>query len=122
MNERATSWTSLGLELARVDVHAALGAAVGDVHDRRLPGHQLGQRAHLVEVDLGVEADAALVGPARAVVLDAVAGEDVDLAVAEPDRDLNLDLAVGGAQHRGDVVGQVEPLGGLTSNQCSTIS
>ena len=71
----------LRLELARVDVHAALGAAEGDVGDRRLPGHQLGQRAHLVEVDLGVEADAALVGPAGAVVLHAVAGEDVDLAV-----------------------------------------
>ena len=71
-----------------------------------------GQRADLVEVDLGVEADAALVRAARAVVLDAVAGEDVDLAVAEPDRDLDLDLAVGGAQDLPHVVGQPEALGG----------
>jgi hypothetical protein len=45
-------------------------------------------------------------------VLDPVAGEDVDLAVPELDRDLDLDLAVRRAEHRGDVVAQAEPLGG----------
>src|SRR3712207_7584235 len=48
---------------------AALGAAVGDLGDRGLPSHERRQRAHLVQVDLGVEADAALVRPASAVVL-----------------------------------------------------
>ena len=52
-----------------------------------------------------------LYGPARAVVLDAVAGEDVDLAVAEAHRHLDLHLAVRRAQHRRDVVRQLEPLG-----------
>ena len=102
----------MALELAWVDVHAALRASVGDVHDGRLPGHQLGKRAYLVEVHLGVEADPALVGTARPVVLHAVAGEDVHLAVAEAHRHLDLDLAVGGPQHGGNVVGQLESLGG----------
>jgi hypothetical protein len=44
-------------------------------------------------------------------VLDAVAGEDVHLPVAELDRHLHLDLAVRGAQHRRQVMRQVEPLG-----------
>ena len=39
-----------------------------------------------------MEADAALVRPARAVVLDAIAGEDVQVPVRELDRDLDLDL------------------------------
>ncbi len=52
-----------------------------------------------------------LYGPARTVVLDAVAGVDVDLAVGAPDRDLDLHLAVGGPKHRGDVVRDPDPLG-----------
>ena len=72
----------VGLELVAGAVDAALRAAVGDVDDRRLPGHQHRQRAHLVEVDVGVVAQAALVGAAGAVVLHAVALEDVDLPSA----------------------------------------
>ena len=112
MNERATAWSSAVSSLLGSTFTPPLAPPKGMLDDRRLPGHQLGERAHLVEVDLGVEADAALVGPARAVVLHAVAGEDVDLPVGELDRDLHLDLAVGGAQHGGDVVAQAQPLGG----------
>src|SRR4051812_35006910 len=60
-----------------------------------------------------MEADAALVGPARAVVLHAIAGIDVDLAVRLLDGDLYLHLAIRAAQDCGDVVLQLEPLGGL---------
>ena len=53
-----------------------------------------------------------LVGAARAVVLDAVAGVDVDAAVGEPHGDLHLDLAVGGEQDGADVVGEPDPVRG----------
>ena len=113
VHERARDRLELALlELVRIHVDPALGAPVGDAGDRGLPGHQGGERAHLVEVDLGVEADASLVGAARAVVLDAVAGEDVDLPVAELDGHLNLHLAVGRAEHRRDVVAEPEPVRG----------
>ena len=98
MNERAIFCSSARLELVGRAVDAALGAAERDAGDRGLPGHQRGERAHLVDVDLGVEADPALVGAAGAVVLDPVAGVDVDLAVGELDRDLDGDLAVGGPE------------------------
>ena len=94
-------------------VHATLRAAEGDPGDGGLPGHQRGQRADLVEVDLRVEPDSALVGASRPVVLDPVAGEDVDLPVAEPDRDLDLDLPVGGLDYGREVVGDTEPVNGL---------
>jgi hypothetical protein len=60
-----------------------------------------------------VEADAALVRAARAVVLHAEAGEDVDLVVAEADRDLDLHLAVRGLQDGREVLGDLQPLDGL---------
>jgi hypothetical protein len=54
-------------------------------------------------------------------VLDAVAGEDVDLPVGEPHRDLDLHLAIGGAQHGADVVSS--PIRSQArSNQWLTIS
>ena len=68
-------------ELVAGAVDAALRAAVRDADDRGLPRHQHRQRAHLVQVDVGVVAQAALVRAAGAVVLHAVPLEDVDLAV-----------------------------------------
>ena len=65
-------------ELLGVDDHAALAAAVGDAHDRALPGHPHREGLDLVEADVLVVADAALGRPAAQVVLDAVAGEDLD--------------------------------------------
>ena len=91
---------------------AALGAAERDAGDRRLPAHQRGERPDLVEVDLRVVADAALVGAARAVVLDAEAAVHAYRAVVHAEGDLDLHLAVGGAQHRPDVVAQFEVVGG----------
>ena len=111
MNERVIFWSSERSSSVGGAVDAALGAAERDPGDRGLPGHQRGERAHLVDVDLGVEADAALVGAAGAVVLDAVAGEDVDLAVGELDRDLDGDLAVGRPEDDPDVVGELQAVG-----------
>ena len=89
ISERVMAWSSSGIELVARAVDAALRAAVGDAHDRGLPGHQHRQRAHLVEVDVGVVAQAALVRAAGAVVLHAVTLEDVDLAVREAHGDLD---------------------------------
>src|SRR5262249_59213244 len=72
-------------EPARIDDHAALGAAVGDVDDGALPGHPHRQRFDLVQGDVWVVPDAALGGAAIDVVLDAVAGEDLYAAVVHLD-------------------------------------
>src|SRR5207247_11450735 len=85
-------------------------AAVWDARDRRLTGHERRERADLVQVDLGVEANAALVRPARPVVLHAEPRVHVDPAVAQPDGDLDLDLAVRGPENGGHVLADVEPL------------
>src|SRR5205085_4616459 len=91
----------------------SLRAAERDARDRGLPRHQRRERADLVEIDLGVEADAALVRAAGAVVLDAEAPVDVDLPVLAPDRDLDLHLAVTALEHGGHVVAQVQTIGGI---------
>ena len=113
VHERARDLLHVGgVELVGGAVDAALGAAEGDAGDRGLPGHQRGERADLVDVHLRVEADAALVGAARAVVLDAVAGVDVDLAVGETDRDLDRDLPVGGPEDDAQIIGEPEVVAG----------
>ena len=56
-------------DLLRIDDDPALAAAHRDVHDGALVGHPERQRLDLVEVDVGVEAHAALGRPARDVVL-----------------------------------------------------
>ena len=111
MNERVIFWSSARSSSPAGTVDAALRAAERHPGDRGLPGHQGGQRADLVEVDLGVVADAALVRAPGAVVLDAVARVDVDLAVRELDRDLHLDLPVGGPEHDPQVVGEPQAVG-----------
>ena len=71
---------------------AALAAAERDVRDGALPRHPGGQRRDLVERHVGVIADAALRRTERDVVLHAVAGEDLDLAVVHLDRARDRDL------------------------------
>ena len=61
--------------LQRIARDAALGAAERDVDDGALPGHPGGQRLAVVEIDVGVVADAALAGAARVVVDDPIALE-----------------------------------------------
>ena len=79
---------------SRVALDAALRASERDVHEGRLPRHERRKRADLVDIGIGVVADAALVRTARGVVLDAIAGEDVEPAVVHSNGDLNSDLAV----------------------------
>ena len=74
---------------------AALAAAERDVRDGALPRHPRGERGHFVERHVGVIADAALRRAERDVVLHAVAGEDLDLAVVHLDRARHDDLPLG---------------------------
>ena len=100
-------------ERGRVDDDAALAAAQRDVRHGAFPGHPGRQRAHHVERLGRVEADAALVGAARVVVLDAEALEDLDRAVVHAHRDAEVELAHRPAQHFGDLRVEVELLGHL---------
>jgi hypothetical protein len=65
----------------RVDLDAALGAAVGQVGHGALPGHPRGQGPDFVDVHRGMVAEPALVRAQDAVVLHPVAGKHLHLAV-----------------------------------------
>ena len=83
-------WSSVARERARVDAHAALRAAEGQVHDRALPGHPHRERRDLAEVDVVVVADAALRRAHGEQVLHAIAEDRLDgrvVVAAERERD-----------------------------------
>jgi hypothetical protein len=101
------------LELAegeplRVDGHAALRPAERQADHGALPGHPHRQRADVVQVDVGVVADAALGRPARDVVLDAVAAQHRDRAVVHAHREVHRQLALAAAQDGAQAVLQPE--------------
>ena len=95
-------------ELVGIAVDPPLGAAEGQVDDRRLPGHQAGQRPGLVLVHRRVIPQPALVRAPGVVVLHAIADEVADLPRVELDRHLDPHFAVGRHQERADVLRQVE--------------
>ena len=99
-------------ELLGIDDDAALAAAVRDADDRALPGHPHREGLDLVERDVLVVADAALGRTAAQVVLDAVAGEDLDRPVVHVDREVAGEFAPRLAQDEPHPGVQVEPLGG----------
>ena len=81
-----------GMDVGIAD-DAALAAAEGDVDHGALPGHPGGQRAHLVKVDVGSVADAALGRSARNGMLHAIAGEHLQPPVVQHHGDVHDDLA-----------------------------
>src|SRR5690606_28174739 len=81
-----------------VALDAPFGAAVGHVHEGRLPGHEARQGAHLVEVDLRMITQSAFVGATGVVVLDAIAAEVADAAVIHLDVQLDAQLPLRGDQ------------------------
>ena len=95
----------------RIADDAALAAAERDVRDGALPRHPGGQRRHLVERHAGVIADAALGRAERDVVLHAIAGEDLDLAVVHLHRTGHGDLPLGMRQDLPDARLEVEQAG-----------
>src|SRR2546430_5971830 len=84
-----------------------------DVHESALPGHPRGQRLHLFERHVEVEADAALGRSARGVVEHAIAGVDLDFAAVAQDRNGYDDLFFGIAKHLVETTIQVEQLRGM---------
>ena len=100
-----------GRVLAGIDRHAPLGAAVGNVDDRRLPGHQGRQGSDFVKVDLGMVAKASLERATGIVVLHAVANKGGQLARVSLDRDLDLDLPLGRQQEPPHARREIELVG-----------
>ena len=100
-------------ELARVDLDAALAAAERDADQRGLPGHEAGERADVVDVDVGVVAQAALVGAKRVVVLDAVADVVAQRPVVLGDEQLDAQLARRRHQRDARRLSQLEDVEGL---------
>ena len=89
-----------------VDPDAALGAAEGDIEQCALVGHERGERLYLGQRHMVAVADAALVGPQDVVVLDAVAGEELDRAVIHADGEVDDDLVLGLAQDEPHALGR----------------
>ena len=97
-----------GGEGRRVEGHASLGPAKGQVEQGALPGHQRSQCPHFVEVGVGVIAQATLERTPGPVVLDPIATEREDGAVIGVDGHLHIDLSVRLGQQDPYVVFDVE--------------
>ena len=102
-----------GRKRRRVQGDAAFGAAKGHVEQGALPGHQRGQSPNLVEVGVGVIAQAALEWPPCAVVLDPITPKRQDGPVVGVDRHLDVDLAVGLGHQNPYVILDVEQRRGV---------
>ena len=105
------------LELAvgqpvRVAANAALRAAERQAHQGALERHPHRERGALAQRHARAVAEAALHRPHRQRVLDAVAGERLDLAVVEPDREVHDERAPRLEQPRADLLLEVEQVGG----------
>ena len=87
-----------------------LAPPYGMLTQRALPAHPHRQRADLVERHVLVVADAALPGAAADVVLDAVPGEDLHVAVVHGDREVDGELALRDAEHTAHAVVEIELL------------
>ena len=94
--------------LRRIANHAALAAAEWNVRDGALPRHPRRERRHFVERDAGMIANASLRRSERDVVLHAIAGEDLDLAVVHLHRARDDDLAFGVGEDLPDARFEIE--------------
>jgi hypothetical protein len=95
-------------QLARVALHAALAAAEGDAHQRTLDGHEQGEALDIIEVYIGVVAQAALVGAQGVVMLDAVSLEQTVVAVVHADGEVHHQLVLGLGEDHLHAVAQLE--------------
>ena len=79
-----------GFELAGVHRSGVAGdatfcAAEREIHERALPTHPHGECGDFAEFDVWRVADTAFAGAEGEVVLDAMSGEGVNLAIVHPD-------------------------------------
>ena len=96
----------------RVAHDSALPAAERDVRHGALPCHPGGEGGHFVEGDLRVIADAAFRRAEGDVVLDAVAREDLDLAVVHQHGTRDDDLPLRVREDAPDAGIEIEQTGG----------
>lgn len=82
-----------GRIVARINPHTALRSTMCNVNQGALPRHPHRERTNFVEVYLRAVAPSALGRSARVVVLEAVADQDLDLAVVAPQRNADGELA-----------------------------
>ena len=100
-------------EFVWIDLNAALSAAKRDADERGLPGHQAGERAHVIHIHSGVIAKPSLVGAERIIVLDAVADVVPDRAIILCDDELDAKLAARRQQHGAHRLVEIERIEGL---------
>jgi hypothetical protein len=98
-------------ERSRIDGDAPLRAAVRQIDDGCLPGHQRRQRADFIQVDVVMIAQATLHRPAGVVVLHAVADERLQPAVVHLDGNLHLHFPLGRQQQLAERLRQLQPIG-----------
>jgi len=82
---------SLG-ESTGIDIDAALAASEWDAYDGTLHGHEKGEGFDIIEVDIGVEPEAAFVWSTGVVVLDSVPFEEPMVPVVHFDGEVDHDL------------------------------
>jgi len=82
-------------QLRRVTRDAALGAAVRDVHDGGLPGHEIGECGCMILVHGGVIAQAAFEWTSQLIVLHSEADMMLKLSLVVLRYDLHLDDTFG---------------------------
>ena len=87
----------------------------------RLPGHRRGEPLELVERDVLVIADAALVGAEDVVVLDAIALEELERPVVHADREVDDELVLRLRQDERGVARQLHRLGRLLELQLDDV-
>ena len=111
--EAASDAFQLGLRVAaRVELDPAFRPAHRDVGDSGFPGHPGRQRAHLVNVDVGMVAEPAFEGAKHVRVLNAIAGKDLDVFVVHLDRERDGHLVHRLGQDGADVWVELHQIGG----------
>ena len=87
-------------QFAWIATNAALGAAKWKTHKTALERHDHGQTLHLIQRDMWMKSQAALVWTKRVVVLNAIAGEQAMLAIIHEHWKVNHDFILGLRQHK----------------------
>ncbi len=86
-------------QLLRVDPHAAFRPTVWDSDDGTLPRHEHRQGLHFGQRDVLMVANAALGRSGVAVVLDAMAGEDLHASIVHLHREVHREFPLAVSEH-----------------------
>ena len=97
-------------QLLRINGHAALTAAIREIHYGALPRHPHREGLHLIDVHILVEPNPALGWSSTKVVLNAMPFEDAGSAVIHADWEVHGELSSWFAQDCRDAGIKAEPL------------